>query len=624
MIKLGDFGIAKVLSSTFQNARTLVGTPYYLSPEIIESKPYSYKSDIWSLGVVLYELCALRPPFLADTLHFLAMKIVKGNYPPIPQCYSKDLRNLVDLLLRVDATKRPSINQILALPLIQNRIQSFLSQSQRFKEFSHTVLHKQVAVDSKPPKMQDVKSVNKEEPMPAHLVAKMNAENHAKELRDKEKDKEKEIPTSAPNRADRYSNPPPASAVGGDRASSRDRPKPMTPAVGVQQGEPTVLPKVNSGAKLQQNIPRPSVPPQIPAPYKPTIEDLKKGVAAPGGGAGDKGVKPPSAGGLPPRKDAPLPPTGAKPTDARENPRGKVPDAPGYQAVSWEIPKDQKKRPTSYNPGERGNSKSKEQPAPAPAPAPAPGPNPFDQGKGKGEHGAVVAKKKPAEEVKVDPKAVKPSSAIPTPAPVSGAGHAKKDSGSGLPKKAPVEPAKDEIPVSDMDKGALEEMNQMIREMEDLVNNAAKLLASPNEDEPTNTGGKPTPAISERGDEDREDDVEEAKENGAGAQKDKHLVEFSHLSNDETIEYIISDTSKSQALRSKLEERVGKDVLNKIYNLIREEYDKTGDIDKIEDKFVKAGHYKNIVPGINVQLIEQNLALIITLIVLEEREHHHK
>jgi NIMA (never in mitosis gene a)-related kinase len=75
---LGDFGIARVLNKTFEKAKTMVGTPYYLSPEIIENRPYSFKSDIWSLGVILYELCALRPPFNAENLHFLALKIVKG------------------------------------------------------------------------------------------------------------------------------------------------------------------------------------------------------------------------------------------------------------------------------------------------------------------------------------------------------------------------------------------------------------------------------------------------------------------------------------------------------------------------------------------------------------------
>jgi len=144
MIKLGDFGIARVLSSTRENARTMVGTPYYLSPEIINGKPYNFKSDIWSLGVILYELCALRPPFDASSLSFLAMKIAKGQYSPLPQVFSKELKNLVATLLQVDPTKRPTTNNILTMPIIQGRIKSFLSESIRIKEFSHTILHRQV------------------------------------------------------------------------------------------------------------------------------------------------------------------------------------------------------------------------------------------------------------------------------------------------------------------------------------------------------------------------------------------------------------------------------------------------------------------------------------------------
>lgn len=59
-VKIGDFGISKQLSTEVDKAHTLVGTPYYLSPEVCKNDPYTYKSDIWSLGCVLYELCTLE------------------------------------------------------------------------------------------------------------------------------------------------------------------------------------------------------------------------------------------------------------------------------------------------------------------------------------------------------------------------------------------------------------------------------------------------------------------------------------------------------------------------------------------------------------------------------------
>ena len=113
-IKLGDFGIAKVLDQTAAQAATQVGTPYYISPEIIKGKQYSFETDIWSLGVLLYEMCALDVPIKAKNLHELYMKISNWKrVPAIPSMYSHELKDLVDEILVTDPKKRPTINQIL-------------------------------------------------------------------------------------------------------------------------------------------------------------------------------------------------------------------------------------------------------------------------------------------------------------------------------------------------------------------------------------------------------------------------------------------------------------------------------------------------------------------------------
>jgi serine/threonine protein kinase len=142
LAKLGDFGIAKCLSQTIDKAKTIVGTPYYLSPEIINGAPYNCKSDIWSLGVLLYEMCALKMPFDAQSLPLLSLKILRCSYNPLPPNFSKDLRSLMSVMLSVNINKRPSINEILRQPIIKSRIKNFLNEMEFNKEFSHTVLHK--------------------------------------------------------------------------------------------------------------------------------------------------------------------------------------------------------------------------------------------------------------------------------------------------------------------------------------------------------------------------------------------------------------------------------------------------------------------------------------------------
>ncbi|KAF4099457.1 serine/threonine-protein kinase Nek1 isoform X6 [Onychostoma macrolepis] len=138
-IQLGDFGIARVLNSTVELARTCIGTPYYLSPEICENKPYNNKSDIWALGCVLYEMCTLKHAFEAGNMKNLVLKIIRGSYPPVSVHYSQDLRSLLAQLFKRNPRERPSVSAILDKPFLARRIHKFLSPQIIAQEFSHSL-----------------------------------------------------------------------------------------------------------------------------------------------------------------------------------------------------------------------------------------------------------------------------------------------------------------------------------------------------------------------------------------------------------------------------------------------------------------------------------------------------
>lgn len=126
LVKIGDFGISKILDKTQENAETVVGTPYYLSPEICQNIPYDYKSDVWSLGCILYELCTLKHPFLSQNLLGLVNKIVHERPKSIPKVYSRELQQLIFCLLEKDMDKRLSIDQILELDFVKKALGTFL------------------------------------------------------------------------------------------------------------------------------------------------------------------------------------------------------------------------------------------------------------------------------------------------------------------------------------------------------------------------------------------------------------------------------------------------------------------------------------------------------------------
>eukprot|EP00116_Pleurobrachia_bachei_P004952 sb/3465214/ len=114
-------------------ARTIIGTPYYMSPELFSNKPYNFKSDVWSLGCVVFELCTMRHPFKARDFSGLAYKICTGKVPPLPDRYTAELGCLVASMLEQEADDRPSVSEILQLKFIRSYIQVFINRNRTVK-----------------------------------------------------------------------------------------------------------------------------------------------------------------------------------------------------------------------------------------------------------------------------------------------------------------------------------------------------------------------------------------------------------------------------------------------------------------------------------------------------------
>lgn len=112
-VKLGDFGLAKALSSHTQFTQTYVGTPYYMPPELIREQAYNPVCDIWSLGCVIYEMCALKPPFTAKSHAQLQERIQFEDPAPIPSIYSQRLQLCINACLIKDPKERVDANRLL-------------------------------------------------------------------------------------------------------------------------------------------------------------------------------------------------------------------------------------------------------------------------------------------------------------------------------------------------------------------------------------------------------------------------------------------------------------------------------------------------------------------------------
>ena len=186
--KLGDMNVSKVIKEKV--LRTQTGTPYYASPEVWNDNPYSYKSDLWSIGCVIYELCALRPPFQGKDLDELYENVCKGQPERINKIYSDDLWEMILMLLQVDVNKRVDCTQFLNSNLIKKKIEEMKNNPNTFLEALSLDKNKKLQDDEfllQTIKFNDISEIKAQLPTKKNYSSNFSG-NHLKHIKNKRKD----------------------------------------------------------------------------------------------------------------------------------------------------------------------------------------------------------------------------------------------------------------------------------------------------------------------------------------------------------------------------------------------------------------------------------------------------
>lgn len=127
-LKIGDYGVGKVIETQSSLTHTQVGTPYYMSPEILLGKTYSFQCDVWSLGVLAYYMMTYEYPFLANTYLDLVNVITKGTYRPITNSsYSNELKTLIGQMLVLNPDKRITTSGILEQKIFEKYLRHYIN-----------------------------------------------------------------------------------------------------------------------------------------------------------------------------------------------------------------------------------------------------------------------------------------------------------------------------------------------------------------------------------------------------------------------------------------------------------------------------------------------------------------
>ena len=177
--KIGDMNVSKVLKERLLMTQT--GTPYYASPEVWMNKPYSFKSDLWSIGCVIYEMCELKTPFNGKDMDDLFINVCMNKAERINKRYSDDLWNMIKKLLEVNVDKRYNCKQFLECDIVKNKISEFNNKENNNEESIDNSLLLNTIV------FRDIKDIKKQLPNKKYYNDESTTESNSKK---KENEKE--------------------------------------------------------------------------------------------------------------------------------------------------------------------------------------------------------------------------------------------------------------------------------------------------------------------------------------------------------------------------------------------------------------------------------------------------
>lgn len=163
-VKLGDFGLSKMIRAQ-DFASTYVGTPFYMSPEIIAGEKYTLKSDIWAMGCIIYELCSREPPFNGRSHPELNKKIALGKFAPLPDCYSPELYSAIKKCMLRNADERPDTIELLNIPavkLMRKELEVSMTHK-KLKVREDSMRRKEKEIDARLARMEQERALVREE-----------------------------------------------------------------------------------------------------------------------------------------------------------------------------------------------------------------------------------------------------------------------------------------------------------------------------------------------------------------------------------------------------------------------------------------------------------------------------